>query len=123
MKNFEKHFRDMLSQSENTICQYIRSKRTGKKGNCTFAEDCKLCQRNNLIWLNQEICEPVKLTKFEYDLLMAYASCPGDDEDEIKDMKLSSLYIIEGMKKDGYFQNVDLEKTLSEVLENCEVIE
>lgn len=122
MKNIEKHFRDILHQSENTnICQYIRSKRTGKKGNCTFTENCKLCHRNNLIWLNQEIFEPVKLTKFEYSLLMAFASWRSDDEIETQNMKLSSLYVVQALKKVGYFQNVDLEKTLWEVLEKCEV--
>lgn len=127
MKKFDKYMKDILIDSNEQDYQvtcWWRYKYLGERTDIECGcDDCTECQKQFFEWLNEEYKEPIKLTQFEYDLLIAYASCPYDDEDEMKDMKLSSSYIIEEMKKEGYFKNVDLEMTLIEVLENCEVEE
>lgn len=122
MKNFEKFKKEIADLLVNSGCT--------KEIDCKECENGKMCDlikdNPDILekWFFEEYKEPIKLTQFEYDLLIVHISCPYDDEDEMKDTKLSSSsYIIEGMKKEGYFKNVDLEMTLKEVLENCEVVE
>lgn len=67
-------------------------------------------------WLLAEYKEPIKLTKFEYDLLKCYQETKDDGEFE-------DHYILKEMQYKGHFQNVDYNLTIEEILENCEVIE
>ena len=59
--------------------------------------------------------DPIKLSQFEYDLLRT--------NDQSHDRKLSSFSTYRNMKDLGYFENVDFELTIKQVLENCEVVE
>lgn len=71
----------------------------------------------NLIdWLLEEHKEPIKLTKFEYDLLQCYQETKDDGE-------FVDHYILTEMQYKGHFQNVDYNLTIEEILDNCEVID
>ena len=71
----------------------------------------------NLIdWLLEEHKEPIKLKKWEKDLLKCYQETKDDGEFE-------DHYILKEMQYKGYFQNVDYNLTIEEILDNCEVIE
>lgn len=120
MKNIEKYCDELLNLEGDINCYFTECI---MKEECGNKKDCDECKKDLIKWLNEEYKEPIKLTQFEYDLLMVHMSAPFDDEDEMKDTKLSSSYIIEGMKEEGYFKDIDLEMTLKEVLEKCEVIE
>lgn len=67
-------------------------------------------------WLLEEHKEPIKLTKFEYDLLKVYQKFKDDGE-------FSDHYILIEMQYKGHFQNVDHNLTIEEILNNCEVEE
>lgn len=69
-----------------------------------------------LDWLLAEHKEPIKLTKFEYDLLKVYQKFKDDGE-------FSDHYILIEMQYKGHFQDVDYNLTIEEILENCEVID
>lgn len=64
----------------------------------------------------EEYKEPIKLTKFEYDLLKAYQKLKGDGE-------FSDHYILMVMQYKGHFKNVDYNLTIEEILDNCEVVD
>lgn len=64
-----------------------------------------------LEWLFSE--EKIKLTKLEYDLLEYFN---GDLS------KIGSSSIFNALKKKGYYETIDPDMTLTEILENCEVI-
>lgn len=69
-----------------------------------------------LDWLLEEYKEPIKFTKFEYDLLKCYQETKDDGE-------FVDHYILKEMQYKGHFQDVDYNLTIEEILENCEVIE
>lgn len=71
----------------------------------------------NLIdWLLEEHKEPIKLKKWEYDLLKYYQETKDDGE-------FVDHYILKEMQYKGHFQGVDYNLTIEEILENCEVVE
>ena len=71
----------------------------------------------NLIdWLLEEHKEPIKLKKWEYDLLKVYQKFKDDGE-------FSDHYILIELQYKGHFQNVDYNLTIEEILDNCEVID
>lgn len=71
----------------------------------------------NLIdWLLEEHKEPIKLKKWEYDLLKVYQKFKDDGE-------FSDHFILIEMQYKGYFQDVDYNLTIEEILNNCEVVE
>lgn len=67
-----------------------------------------------LDWLLAEHQEPIKLKKWEYDLLKCYQETKDDGE-------FVDHYILKEMQYKGYFQNIDYNLTIEEILENCEV--
>lgn len=67
-------------------------------------------------WLLAEHKEPIKLTKFEYDLLKCYQETKDDGEFE-------DHYILKEMQYKGHFQDVDYNLTIEEILDNCEVVD
>ena len=67
-------------------------------------------------WLLEEHKEPIKLKKWEYDLLKCYQETKDDGE-------FVDHYILKEMQYKGHFQGVDYNLTIEEILENCEVIE
>lgn len=72
-----------------------------------------------LDWLLEEHKEPIKLTKFEYDLLEYYTYVDNSWNGRI----LHENYAIRYMCDKGYLKNVDLNMTFREVLDNCEVVD
>lgn len=67
-------------------------------------------------WMLAEHKEPIKLTKFEYDLLKCYQETKDDGE-------FVDHYILIEMQYKGHFQDVDYNLTIEEILDNCEVID
>lgn len=67
-------------------------------------------------WLLEEHKEPIKLKKWEYDLLKCYQETKDDGE-------FVDHYILKEMQYKGHFQGVDYNLTIEEILENCEVVE
>lgn len=71
----------------------------------------------NLIdWLLEEHKEPIKLKKWEYDLLKCYQETKDDGE-------FVDHYILKEMQYKGHFQNADYNLTIEEILDNCEVVD
>lgn len=111
MTNFEYHYEELKRLSKNT--------------NLTASEVVHIFNIKNygvpyqylslfLQWLISEHKDPIKLSQFEYDLLMT--------NDMSHDRKLNSFATYRNLKDIGYFQNVDLNLTINQVLENYEVI-
>lgn len=68
-------------------------------------------------WLLEEHREPIKLTRWEYDLIKSYT----DIDEAWNGRILHECHVIRKMCNEGYFKNVDLNMTFREVLDNCEV--
>lgn len=69
-------------------------------------------------WLLQEHKEPIKLKKWEYDLIDIYCNVHN-----WKNAKLKNTTLFE-MKDKGYFKGViDTSMTIEEILNNCEVVD
>lgn len=96
-------------------CDYI------EKGKCMDQRcgDCKFYDTNYLLkFLQKEYKEKhrdyIKLSQFEYDLLRT--------NDQSHDRKLNSFATYKNMKELGYFENVDFELTIKQVLDDCKVL-
>lgn len=81
---------------------------------------CIACKLSNplrvLEYLNEEYKESIELSQMEYDLLYLFSKYFNEE-----DIKLCEHGILIGMKGKGYFKNVDLELTFSEVLERATI--
>lgn len=67
-------------------------------------------------WLLEERKEPIKLKRWEYDLLKCYQETKDDGE-------FVDHYILKELRYKGHFQGVDYNLTIEEILENCEVVD
>lgn len=66
-------------------------------------------------WLLEEHKEPIKLTKFEYDLLMSYIN---------KGYYFKNFSELKEMRNKGYFKGItDTSMKIQDILKNCDVIE
>ena len=66
-------------------------------------------------WLLEEHKELIKLTKFEYDLLMSYIN---------KGYSFKNHSELKEMRNKGYFEGVtDTSMPFREILKNCEVVD
>ena len=80
---------------------------------CDFKINLKGCHKKVRDWLKQpHIKQTYKITKFEKDLLQCYSS----------GHKFEVFNSLIGMKKKGYFKDIDFDLTIDEILNNCEVI-
>lgn len=87
--------------------------------------DCELskdrsrgCHEKVMDWLKQPRKAPaIKLTKFEIDLLQ---SCSQGYSPKYQFKNINALT---EMKGKGYFKGVDMDATLEDILENCEITE
>lgn len=68
-------------------------------------------------WLEEEYKEHIKLTQFEYDLIMNFY------EVGIEDAIFNAWRTLKSMKEKGYFKEVNPEMELSEIIKNCEIID
>ena len=83
-------------------------------------ENCFKCKMSCLDWLKEEYKESIKLTKWEYDLIL---NCEEASEYRDEDM-LEQYWIIEGMKHKGYFKGInDLNITFEEIKNNHVIVE
>lgn len=82
---------------------------------------CPFCTKDNtgcdyqkfVSWLLEEHKEPIKLTKFEYDLLMSYIN---------KGYYFKNFSELKEMRNKGYFKGItDTSMKIQYILNNCEV--
>lgn len=86
---------------------------------CDFNDKNGHCMGNHEImkWLKQPYKKPVfKLTKFEIDLLQ---SCSQGYSPKYQFKNINSLT---EMRKNGYFNGVNMDATIEEIIANCEVV-
>jgi hypothetical protein len=84
---------------------------------CDDGMTCKECMCKIFEWLSQPYEEPkpkIKLTQWEYDLL--------ETNDQPRTKTFNSFATYRHMKEKCYFKDVDVEMTLEEILNNCEVV-
>ena len=71
------------------------------------------CREKIEEWLKSPYKKPTyKLNKFEYDLLQSYSDI----------YSFNAFNSLSGMKEKGYFKGIDDNKTIGDILANCEVI-
>lgn len=88
---------------------------SGKLKELSSANQCDV-----LKWLLQEHKEKIKITQFEYDLLL---NCMEAIKENEKDNDvIGEWWIIKGMKEKGHFKNIEMGITFKEVLANCEIV-
>ena len=81
----------------------------------TYLKHRKQKYESMFTWYFEEHKEPIKLTKFEYDLLMSYIN---------KGYYFKNYSELKEMRNKGYFEGVkDTSMTINEILEICEVID
>lgn len=114
--NFEKYVEEIKEEIEymNFFCIVASIK--DKNDLCN--DDCSACRMSCLDWLKEEYKEPIKLTKWEYDLILNCASTYG-----YYDMSIKNFWIIIGMKRKGYFKGInDLNITFEEIKDNHVIV-
>lgn len=84
--------------------------------NCDFKINQIGCRQKAKDWLKQTHIKPTyKLTQCEYDML---------DTIFEKQARFSKVYLIDELKKKGYFKNIkcDSKVRVKDILANCEVV-
>ena len=119
--NYE-HYRDELAEFFIDNVAVVNGK--PKKCNDTDCErDCDLCSTCDkdtypgllINWLNQPYKESAyKLTQFEYDLLRTNNRAQGKT--------LNDFDTYKNLKEIGYFNKLDLDLKIDDILANCEVV-
>ena len=80
---------------------------------CDFKNILRGCHRKVREWLEQPYKKTaIKLTKFEVDLLQI---------NSIKAFRFKNINVLTLMKEKGYFEDVDEDATIEDILANCEV--
>ena len=116
--NVEKYVEEIKEEIEDANFFCIVASIKDKNGLCN--DDCSSCRMSCLDWLKEEYKEPIKLIKWEYDLIL---NCEEASEYSDEDM-LEDYWIIEGMKRKGYFKGInDLNITFKEVEDNHIIVE
>lgn len=83
---------------------------------CDFLTIQKKCCEIAKDWLNQPYKKPkYKFTQFEYDLINTYMHV--DDR-----CKFNGCYQLKSLKEKGYFNDVDKNELIKDIIENCEVV-
>lgn len=121
--NFEKYVEKIKEEIkyEDFFCivASIKNKNNKNKNNLCD-ENCFKCKMSCLDWLKEEYEEPIRLTKWEYDLIL---NCEEANEYSDEDT-LEEYWIIEGMKQKGHFKGIDnLDITFKEVKDNHIIVE
>ena len=123
LEYLKKNFNKFNLYDEDLFCELAFTCKTGKR--CDgfkyerCSEGCSGCQfkniKNAIDYLLQEHKEPIKLTKFEYDLLMSYIN---------KGYYFKNYSELKEMRSKGYFKGItDASMKIQDILKNCEVIE
>lgn len=83
---------------------------------CDFLIIQKDCHEIAKDWLKQPCKKPTyKLSQFEYDLINTYRNV--DDR-----CKFNGCYQLKILKEKGYFNDVDKNESIKDILANCEVV-
>lgn len=118
MTNFEKYFEKIKKEVkyEDFFCTVASIKNKSEFCN----DNCSECRMSCLDWLKEEHKESIKLTKWEYDLILNCEEATGYRDEDM----LEQYWIIEGMKRKGYFKGVnDLNITFKEIEDNHIIVE
>lgn len=115
--NLERYYDDLIKEDCSDFGVV-----NGKIESCTFmsCDKCEFktgnCHRNRITWLTSE-CKKKKhkFTQFEYDLINTYNHV--DDR-----CKFNGCYQLKILKEKGYFNDVDKNESIKDILANCEVI-
>lgn len=116
--NLERYYDDLIKEDCSDFgvvngkiesCAYIPCKK------CEF--ECGNCHKNRITWLTSK-CKKRKhkFTQFEYDLINTYRG-----SSEI--CKFHDCYQLRKLKEKGYFNDVDKNESIKDILANCEVSE
>ena len=128
LERYKDEFIYMLNKNKITLCSFFEVLNNYDDcDTCPYGfESCEKegwCNYRKFIdWLLAEHREPIKLTKFEYDLLESlYRSA----EDRFLYMGVFKYHaILRKMKGLGHFKGVkDDDMTLARILDNCEVFD
>lgn len=118
MTNFEKYFEQLKKEIECGDFFCVVASIKNKNNLCD--DGCYSCKMSCLDWLKEEYEEPIRLTKWEYDLIL---NCEEANEYSDEDT-LEEYWIIEGMKQKGHFKGIDnLDITFKEVKDNHAIVE
>ena len=115
--NLEHYYDDLLEEGFSDFAVV-----NGKIESCPFisCEECEFesgnCRKDRITWLTSK-CKKRKhkFTQFEYDLIDTYRG-----SSEI--CKFHNCYQLRRLKEKGYFNDVDKNESIKDILENCEVI-
>lgn len=116
MTNLEAN-KDKIEYGDICLCAHII--KYGKRCNGKLCVDCEFSRNADecIKEILAEHKEPIKLKKWEYDLIRT-----NDRPHECNVFESFNTY--RNMKAIGYFEGItDTSMTLKEILENCEVIE
>lgn len=111
--NYE-HFKDEIVQNVKYNLAVVNGEpKPCEDTNCDECDfNCDCCGEKRFEWLASPYKKPpYKLTQFEYDLL----------EQFLTSYKLKEITMIMKLKTKGYFNNINFDLTVGEVLDNCEV--
>ena len=116
--NFEKYVEKIKEEIEYEDFFCVVASIKNKNNLC--GDGCSECKMSCLDWLKEEYKESIKLTKWEYDLIL---NCEEVSEYSDEDT-LEQYWIIEGMKNKGYFKGInDLNITFEEIKNNHVIVE
>lgn len=112
--NFE-HFKNEIKDKQFDFA-VIEGKVLPCKGSfcdkCLFNSTESSCNIAKIKWLYEQYNEKYNLTQFEYDLLSSHlCKC-----------KFKNINALAMMKEKGYFEGIDGNAKIEDILENCEVI-
>ena len=118
--NFE-HYKDLILECCIDNLAVVKGSPTRcYKTNCN---DCDFkinqigCRQKAKEWLNQTYKKlPYKLSKFEFDIIQTYSDCH-------ESCKFSDFKQLIELKDKGYFNDVDKNESIKDIIANCEVIE
>lgn len=111
---------DRIKASGLALCVACDRLAENKCQNISDCDDCKWNQIENCInFLKEEYKQKIKLTQFEYDLLINCKETHGYNENDI----IEKYWIIEGMKQKGYFKNIKLSMNFKEVLDRAVIVD
>lgn len=70
-------------------------------------------------WFLAEHKEKIKLTEFEHDVLKAFTKYSTYVEDD----RIDNYIALQDLSSAGWFQNVDENLSIKEILDNCEIVD
>lgn len=115
--NLEFYYDDLLEEGFSDFAVV-----NGKIKSCLYVpcDKCEFkkkdCSKDRIAWLLSQRKKPkYKFTQFEYDLINTYSHV--DDR-----CKFNGCYQLKSLKEKGYFNDVDKNESIKDIIENCEVV-